>query len=404
MKKASLWIALGVLIVAAVVWFYAKPGMQAPAGGRRGMNGAGRPVPVMAMPARSGSIDVTIDALGSVTSLTTVAVKARVAGQLLRVAGREGQMVKAGDLLAEIDPRPFQVLLDQANGQLLRDQAIYDNARLDYRRYRGLLAQDSIAGQQVDAQEALVRQTLGTVQTDRAQVDNAKLQLSFTRVTAPVSGRLGLRLVDAGNMVQTTDSTGPFVITQTQPITVIFAIPADNLSAVLKRFQTGAPLRVEAFDREGKKLLATGRLMTVDNQMDMTTGTVKLRAAFANADNALFPNQFVNTRLRVETRQAATLIPTAAIQRGTQGTFAYVVSQDQTVSVRTLTLGPISNDVVAVEKGLAPGEQVVTDGADKLRQGAKVEVITAALREGGSNKPPGGKPGKGAPGARRNGA
>ncbi len=359
------------------------------------MDGAGRPVPVMASPARSGDIDVTIDELGTVTALSTVAVKARVAGQLISVVGREGQFVKAGDVLAEIDPRPFHVVLDQAIGQLGHDQALYDNAKLDYQRYRGLLAKDSIAAQLVDTQEALVRQTLGTVQTDQAQVDNAKLQLSFTRVTAPVSGRLGLRLVDAGNMVQTADAVGPFVITQTQPITVIFAVPADDLSAVLARPQAGAGLRVEAYDREGRKLLATGRLLTVDNQMDVTTGTVKFRAEFANTDNALFPNQFVNARLRIETRHGATLIPVAAIQRGTLGTFCYVVNPDQTVSVRAVTLGPVSNDLVAIEKGLAPGEQVVIDGADKLRQGAKVEVVTAAAREAMRKGPPDGKSGKG---------
>lgn len=404
MKKGRLWIALGVLIVAAgsLFYFFAKPDAPSPAGGRRGTDGAGRPTPVMAIAAKSGDIDVVIDALGTVTARSTVTVKPRVDGQLVSVAGHEGQLVKAGELLAEIDPRPFQVVLDQANGQLLRDQALYDNAKLDYERYRGLLAKDSIARQQVDAQEALVRQTLGTVQTDSAQVDNAKLQFSFTRVTAPVSGRLGLRLVDTGNMVHASDATGLFVITQTQPITVIFAIPADNLSAVLKRFQAGTSLPVEAFDREGKKLLATGRLLTVDNQMDVTTGTVKLKAEFSNIDNALFPNQFVNARLRVDTRHAATLIPLAAIQRGTQGTFSYVVNQDQTVSVRLITLGPTSGDVVAVEKGLMPGEQVVIDGADKLRQGAKVEVMTAAAREGLRKGPPGGKSGNAAgPGATR---
>jgi len=370
------------------------------------MVGAGRPMPVMAAAARSGDIDVVIDGLGTVTAWDTVTVKARVSGQLVSVAGREGQSVKAGQLLAEIDPRPFQVVLDQANGQLLRDQALYENAKLDLARYRGLLAKDSIASQQVDAQEALVRQMLGTVEMDRAQVANARLQLGFTRITAPVPGRLGLRLVDNGNAVSTTDATGLFIITRTQPIAVIFAIPADDLPAVLKRLQAGARLQVEAFDREGSKRLATGRLTTVDNQMDVATGTVKLKAEFANADNTLFPNQFVNARLRVETLHAATLVPVAAVQRGTPGTFVYVVNQDKTVSVRAVTLGPTENDLVAVDRGLAPGEQVVIDGADKLRQGAKVEVVSAAARQDLLKGPPKAKGGKGTgPGApRRNGA
>ena len=403
MKKAGLWIVLALLIAAVSAWFLVKPEAQPQPAGRRGADAGGRPMPVMAAPARSGDIDVVINALGTVTARTTVIVKPRVDGQLVSIVAHEGQLVKAGELLAEIDPRPFQVVLDQANGQLLRDQALYDNAKLDLVRYRGLLAKDSIASQQVDAQEALVRQSLGTVQTDTAQVDNAKLQLGYTRITAAVSGRLGLRLVDSGNMVHASDASGLFVITQTQPIAVVFAIPADNLAAVLQRFQGGAALRVEAFDREGKKLLAAGRLLTVDNQMDVTTGTVKLKAEFANADNALFPNQFVNTRLRVDTLHTATLIPLTAIQRGTQGTFCYVVNQDQTVSVRVLTLGPTANDVVAVEKGLEPGEQVVIDGADKLRQGAKVEVVTADARAAMRKGPPGAKGGKGggAPGGGR---
>jgi len=394
MKHPRLWIALAVLIAAAVALFFARSAAQSPQGGRRGMAGAGRPMPVMAAAARRGDIDVLIDALGTVTARNTVTVKPRVDGQLVSVAAHEGQLVKAGEVLAEIDPRPFQVALDQADGQLLRDQALHDNAELDYQRYRGLLAKDSIARQQVDAQEALVRQTLGTVEMDRAQVANAKLQLGFTRIRAPVSGRLGLRLVDTGNMVHASDATGLFVITQTQPIAVVFAIPADDLSAVLQRVRSGASLQVEAFDREGSKLLAKGRLTTVDNQMDVATGTVRLKAEFANADNGLFPNQFVNARLRVETLHGATLMPTAAVQRGTPGTFVYVVNRDQTVSVRAVTLGPTDKDVVAVEKGLAPGERVVVDGADKLRQGAKVEVVSAAARQDLLKGPPQGKSGK----------
>lgn len=386
MNKKTLWIAGGALLAvgAAALYFVGRDAPAPPEGGRRGMGGNGRPVPVLAAGAQRGEIEVTINALGTVTARNTVTVKPRVDGQLLRVAYREGQIVKAGEVLAEIDPRPFQAQLEQANGQLLRDQALLANAQLDVQRYRDLLAKDSIARQQVDAQEALVRQYQGTVQADRGAVDNARLQLDFTRISAPVAGRLGLRQVDVGNMVRASDATGLVVITQTQPISVVFAIPADSLGAVLPRVHAGESLQVDAWDREGKVKLASGKLLTVDNQIDTTTGTVKLKAEFANADNSLFPNQFVNTRLRVETRSGATLVPVAAIQRGTLGTFVYVVNgEEQTVGTRAVTLGPATAERVAIEKGLAPGEQVVVDGADKLRQGAKVEVATAEARQPG---------------------
>jgi multidrug efflux system membrane fusion protein len=265
-------------------------------------------------------------------------------------------------------------MLDQAYGQLTRDQALLTNAKLDLERYKGLLAKDSIAKQQVDTQESLAHQDEGVVQLDRAQVDNAKLQLGFTRITAPISGRLGLRQLDVGNMIHAADTNGLVVITQTQPIAVIFSIPSDSLAPVLARIHAGESLSVDAFDRYGKVKLATGKLLTVDNQLDVTTGTVKLKAEFANTDNSLFPNQFVNARLRVETRHDSTLIPVAAVQRGTQGTFIYVIGQDQTVSIRFVTLGPGSGEWIAIEKGLLPGEQVVIAGADKLRDGAKVAI------------------------------
>ena len=381
MKKTTLRIGIGALALVGIAGliFYGKPEAQAPqGGGRRGGDGSGKTTPVMVAAAKRGDIDVVINALGTVTARTTTTVKPRVDGLLIRVSFREGQTVRAGDLLAEIDPRPFQVQLDQATGQLIKDEALLANARLDLARYRGLLAKDSIATQQVDAQAALVQQNEGTVKTDRAQVDNAKLQLSFTRITAPVAGRLGLRQVDVGNVVRASDANGLVVITQTQPITAIFAIPSDNLTAVIERLNAGDKLAATAYDRDGRKKLATGQLMTVDNQIDVTTGTVKLKAEFANTDNALFPNQFVNVQLRVETRHDAILVPTAAIQRGTVGTYFYVVGADQTAAIRPVTLGAVSGDTVAVVKGLQAGEQVVIDGADKLRQGAKVEVATAA--------------------------
>lgn len=341
-------------------------------------------MPVMAAAARSGDIDVVINALGTVTALNTATVKARVDGQLVRINFKDGQLVKTGDVLAEIDPRPFQVQLDQANGQLVRDQALLDNARIDYERYAGLLAKDSIAKQQVDAQQSLVHQDEGIVLTDRAQVDNAKLQLGFTRITAPITGRLGLRQIDVGNMIHGADTTGLVVITQTQPIYVIFAIPADSISAILTRLNARESLTVEAFDRDGKNKLATGKLLTADNQIDATTGTVKFKAEFSNSDNKLFPNQFVNAALRVETRHDAILVPVAAIQRGTPGTFVYVIGTDQSVTIRPVTLGPTYADTVAIESGLKTGEQVVIDGADKLREGAKVEVSSPADRTKGA--------------------
>jgi len=398
MKNKTIWIAVAVLAMAgaAAAIFQGRQDTSAAQAGKGGRDGAGRPVPVVATTVRAGDIDVVINALGTVTARNTVTIKPRVDGQLVRIAFREGQWVKAGEVLAEIDPRTFQSQLDQANGQLARDQALLANARLDLERYRGLLAKDSIAAQQVDAQAALVRQYEGQVLTDRALADNAGLQLGFTRVTAPVPGRLGLRLVDAGNMVHAGDAGGLVVITQTQPIAVVFAIPADNLAAVIGKLQANETLAVEAWDREGKTRLASGRLLTVDNQIDTATGTVKLKAEFPNADNALFPNQFVNARLRVETRRGLTLVPSAAIQRGTQGAFLYVVKEDQSVSLRPVTLGPVSGERVAVEKGLAPGEQVVIDGMDKLRQGARVEVSAPDAREAEQKAAPG-KGGRGNP-------
>ncbi|MGB8078305.1 MAG: efflux RND transporter periplasmic adaptor subunit, partial [Gallionella sp.] len=289
-------------------------------------------------------------------------------------------------------PRPFQVLLDQAKAQLARDQAQLAGAKLDLERYRDLWSKDSIAKQQVDDQGALVLQDEGIVLSDRAQVESAQLNVDFTHITAPLSGRLGIRQEDAGNMISTTDTTGLVVITQTQPIYVLFAIPSDNIAPVLARLHAGKTLPVDAFDRDGKTNLAGGRLLTTDNQINVTTGTVMLKAEFANTGERLFPNQFVNARLRVDTMHDAVLVPVAAIQRGTQGTFVYVIGKDQAVSVRAVRLGPVSGETVAIEKGLAAGEQVVTDGADKLREGATVEVTTpGTFRSAGKDAaaPPG---------------
>ena len=391
--KKILWLIGLLLLGGAGYWAWQRPVAEpaAPAG----KPGAGRPFPVQAVVVKPGDIDITLAALGTVTARNTVTVKPRVDGQLVRINFREGERVKAGEVLAEIDSRPFQAQLDQVSGQLARDQALLANARLDLERYRGLLAKDSIAKQQVDVQEAQVRQYEGVVKADQALVDSAQLQLSFTKVTAPLAGRLGLRQVDVGNMVRSSDAAGLVVITQTQPINVLFTIPSDNLSPVVSRLRAGESLTVEAFERDGKAKLATGHLQTVDNQIDTATGTVKLKAEFANADDRLFPNQFVNVRLRVETRKEALLIPLAALQRGTKGNFVYVVGPESAVSVRPVVPGPASGDVVAIEQGLSAGEQVVTDGLDKLREGAKVEVTTpGAGSKGGEGKGKGGE-GKG---------
>ena len=373
------WPSLGLLLllgVGAWLYFHRAAESQAPtAAGKRGGFDPNRPVPVAAAPVKALDIDIIQDALGTVTPLATVTVRTRVDGQLMRVAFQEGQIVKAGDVLAEIDPRPYQVQLTQAQGQMARDRALLRNAQLDLERYRTLLAQDSIAKQLVDTQEALVRQYQGAVEADQGQVDNARLQLTYARITAPIGGRLGLRQVDSGNIVHASDANGIVVITQVQPISVLFTIPEDRLQAVLKRFHDGNMLPIEAYDRDGKTRLASGTLLTIDNQIDTTTGTVKLRGQFENKDSALFPNQFVNVRMKVDTRAGATAIPSAAIQRGTPGTFVYVVKEDRTVSVRPVKLGPADNDNVLVESGVAPGEKVVIDGADKLREGGKVDVV-----------------------------
>lgn len=319
---------------------------------------------------------VYLTGLGTVTALRTVTVRSRVDGELIRVAFKEGQMVHEGDLLAEIDPRAFQVQLMQAEGQLLRDEALLKNAKIDLVRYKTLLGQDSIAAQQTVTQESLVKQYRGTVGIDHGLVANAKLQLSYARITAPISGRLGLRLVDQGNIVHASDTNGLVVITQIQPIAAVFTLPEDDAQLVMRQFRLGEDLTIEAFDRRNKVKLADGRLLAVDNQIDTSTGTIRLKGQFANGDGALFSNQFVNIKMQMEILHAVTVMPTAAIQRGIAGTFVYVVKQDQTVSVRAVTLGPTEGEKVAVLKGLQPDEMVVVDGADKLREGMKVKLIT----------------------------
>ena len=345
-------------------------------GGKRDRGGMGdRPIPVGTISAQRGNMNIFLNGLGTVTPANMVLVKSQVNGQLLRVHFTEGQRVKAGDLLAEIDPRPFQVQLTQAQGQLAHDEALLKNAEIDLERYRTLWSQDSIAKQQVDAQEALVRQYQGTVEADRGQVDDARLQLTYAKVTAPFGGRVGLRQVDPGNIVSTSDANGIVVITQLQPITVVFTLAEDNLPRIVQKLNDGATIPVDAYDRQQKIKLASGSLLTVDNQIDITTGTVKLKARFDNRDSTLFPNQFVNARMLIETLRDRVLVPSAAVQRGSQGNFVYLVNADNTVKLQPVQVGDTSGDQVVIEDGLAAGATVVIEGIDKLREGTRVEPV-----------------------------
>jgi multidrug efflux system membrane fusion protein len=367
------WIVLLAVCLIAIGAYVFFIKMQSRAA-NQGQPSVPRMMPVVAVAAKKTDLNVYITGLGSATPLNTVTVRTRVDGQLMEVLYREGQIVRNGDLLATIDPRPFEVQLTQAEGQMARDLALLKNAQLDLQRYRVLWDQDSIPKQQLDTQEALVRQFEGVVKADQGQIDSAKLQLIYCRITSPISGRIGLRLVDPGNIVHASDSNGLVVITQLQPITVIFPIPEDNLPQVLTKIKTGERLPVEAYDREMRQRLTLGSLLTVDNQIDPTTGTVRLKAIFPNEKNELFPNQFVNVRLLVNVRRGVTIVPASAIQRGPQGPFVYMVKADQTATVRPITVGEIQGGDAAIKSGLSPGELVVVDGADRLREGTRVEL------------------------------
>ncbi|WP_347556529.1 MdtA/MuxA family multidrug efflux RND transporter periplasmic adaptor subunit [Robbsia sp. KACC 23696] len=401
-----------VLAIAVIVWHPwgtsahrgGPGGPGGPGGGRRGAAMAtNQTQSVRVAQATTGEIPVVFSALGTVTPLATVTVHSQISGNLMKIGFTEGQHVKKGDFLAQVDPRPYEISLRQAQGTLRRDQALLNQARLDLQRYKTLVAQDSVARQTYDTQASLVQQYEGTVQSDQASVDTYKLDLIYANVTAPVSGRVGLRQVDVGNYVTTSDTTGLVVITQTQPMSVIFTLPEDSIPTVMTGMGRDGKLSASAFDRTDSHQIALGALETVDNQIDTTTGTVKLRALFANTDEKLFPNQFVNIRLLVNVIRNATIVPSAAVQTGSIGSFVYLVKPDNTVTVRKITIGQVDGERTQVTQGLQAGDTVVTDGVDRLREGAKVAFgnatagTTAAAASGASAA----APASGASGAKR---
>ncbi|UTV55951.1 MdtA/MuxA family multidrug efflux RND transporter periplasmic adaptor subunit [Burkholderia arboris] len=396
---------IAVVVIGGLLWWHpwnrtpaagstAQSAGASGAGGHRGRGGpaamANVPQPVQVATATQGEMPIVLSALGTVTPLANVTVKTQLSGYLQSVSFQEGQIVKKGDVLAQIDPRPYQVSLENAEGTHARDSALLATARLDLKRYQTLLSQDSIASQTVDTQASLVKQYEGAVKTDQAAIDSAKLNLTYARITAPVSGRVGLRQVDPGNYVTPGDANGLVVITQLQPMSVIFTTSEDNLPQILKQVNAGQKLSVTAYNRNNTVPLETGSLATLDNQIDTSTGTVKLRANFDNKGGMLFPNQFVNTRLLVDVLRNATIVPTSAVLTGSIGQFVYVVKPDNTVTVRKVTIGPVDGERTSIASGVTLGERVVTDGSDRLREGSKISI-------------PADKP-KGASGARGAGA
>lgn len=366
-------LSIAIIVVCLGLILYACSKQRAETQRKRLANN-NRPIPVLVAKARTGDMPVYLTALGSVTPIYNVIVRTQVNGRLLRVLYREGQMVKAGELLVEIDPSPFEAQVKQFEGQLVRDQALLVNARIDLKRYKSLVQQRAAPQQQYETQIWLVKQLEGTVKSDQGQLDAARVNLAYCRITAPVSGRVGLRLVDPGNFVQTSDTAGLVVLTTLDPISVVFTLPEDNISQVMQQLQAGHKLATEAYDRTQNKLLALGTLLTIDNQIDTTTGTVKLKALFNNGQFRLFPNQFVNVRLLIDTLRNVTIIPTTAIQRGAKGTFVYLLNANKTVSVKFITIKLTLNDQTAISAGVLPGQQVVVEGSDKLTEGSKVSI------------------------------
>jgi multidrug efflux system membrane fusion protein len=397
-SKSRWWLWVVVLAVIGIgIWYYRGAHSTSEAGGNAagGAGGWGKggpggpfgmmgPVPVVVTTAQKGDLPVYLIGLGSVTAFNTVTVRSRVDGQIVKVNFTEGQFVHEGDALIEIDPRPYQVMLEQAQGQLAKDQAQLHDVQVDYERYQLLYTDGVIPKQQVDTQEAQVGQYKGAIQADQATIDNAKLQLVYARITAPISGRVGLRLVDLGNIVHATDTTGLLVITQLQPISVIFTLPQDQLQQVLVKLRGGGQLPVQAYDRDDTTKIADGKLATIDNQIDPTTGTYKLKSIFSNDNNVLFPNQFVNVHMLVDTKRNVVIVPAAAIQRGPQGTYVYVVTGGDTVYIRTVTIAQTTGNNIGISSGINAGDVVVIDGQDKLQDKSPVIATTSPAGASGS--------------------
>ena len=400
--KSRWWLWIVILAVVCIgIWYYrgahstSEAGAKAAASGTPGMGqggagGAGMTVPVVVATAQKGDLPVYLIGLGTVTAFNTVTVRSRVDGQIVKVNFTEGQFVREGDALIEIDPRPYQVLLEQAEGQLAKDQAQLHDVQVDFERYQLLYSEGVIPKQQVDTQQAQVGQFQGAIKADQATIDNAKLQLVYARITSPISGRAGLRLVDIGNIVHAADTTGLLVITQLQPISVIFTLPQDQLQQVLVKLRGGGQLPVEAYDRDDITKIADGKLATIDNQIDPTTGTYKLKSIFSNGNDALFPNQFVNVHMLVDTKHNLVVVPAAAIQRGPQGTYVYVVSGGDTAHIRVVTIAQTTGNNIGISSGLNSGDVVVIDGQDKLQDGSN--VVTSALPTGGAGRGVSGQP------------
>ncbi len=401
------WLLIaGIILVAiAAVYFWrsgttggedTQKSAQQQGGGRHGMRG-GALAPVQAATATSESVPRYLSGLGTITAANTVTVRSRVDGQLLAIHFQEGQQVKAGDLLAEIDPSQFKVALAQAQGQLAKDRATLANAQRDLARYQQLVKTNLVSRQELDAQQALVSESAGTLKADEASVASAQLQLDWSRITAPVDGRVGLKQVDVGNQISSGDTTGIVVLTQTHPIDLVFTLPESDIATVVKAQKAGTPLSVEAWDRTNKQKLSVGSLLSLDNQIDATTGTIKLKARFNNEDDALFPNQFVNARMLVDTQQNAVVIPTSALQMGNEGNFVWGLNADNKVSKHLVTTGIQDSQKVVISAGLSAGDRVVTDGIDRLTEGAKVEVVaahsaTASAAESKADEKPAHKP------------